>query len=386
MATFLDDTNLSGQKTRGRKMSGQAYSDDEQRRFQGSDRPVLPSTPEAMAALEAYTAGHPDDTNEFRVGAPTGMAQTATTSAGSPTVLHGAEAGRIGIGAQDAATLAALGPEYAAEGQRLLNDPSAKRQAITGRNETTGQSFVMPVGNRVSRQSLIPGINRIAQAQLEAKMKAAQGDQFNQQQAMARIPGQNAVDLSKQQGANKVTAINAEGAVQAPTRDANVRKSNQESANLAGAESRAQRQFDEANDPASKQRAAADQALKILSESGAQNTPEGRQTLAAIAALSSIGSRLPGKAGQSFTQAASQPNPEAQFDAQSAIMNDPQVAKAIEAIKANKQGWFHSGQRQDKTTAVVKNLQSYVQRYARAKGLDPDETWAQIYQQVQAER
>lgn len=361
----------------GSNLSGDSYGDQEvadagnPMKFDFNQKPNQPSA----AGAESFNAAKKD-----------AATRQATGSAGAgPTVIHDAENARLGNGSQDAATLAALGPEYAAEGQRLLNDPSAKRQAATGTNLSTGESFVMPVGNRVSRQTLIPALDRIKSEIAQKKLSDQQSTMFDQQQTMARIPGQNAVDLANVQNTGKVNAINAEGAIQAPTRQAEAERTRQETRGMAGNENRMQTQFAQGNSPDARRKAANDAAIKMLTDAGAQNDPQGQAALAALASEGTVGSQLGGNA-QAFATGISKPSAEGQFDAYSQLLNDPQVAKAIDTIKANKQGWFSSSARSGKQDAATAGLKTYIQKFAKAKGLDFNEVWPQINQQLIAER
>lgn len=357
--SFLDqDPNdlLATPPKRGLKMSGVPYTDAEMRTMPLETRPGVPLEP---------------------MPKPLGRADP-----NAPTMLTGASAPRIGIGKQDEQLLEALGPEYAAEAQRQIALPSAQRQPITGKNLTTGESFVMPVGPRVSRQTLEPALQRIAVEKLKREREQQQATAFGRQKELAMIPGQAAVDLAKTRGDYALRGQESEQNFQRPEQQARIGESQQRVAGARGAESRAQRQFDESMDPQNKQRLAADAAIKALQDSGVANTPEGRQTIAALTKFSTVGSRLPADTAEQYASAANQPNPEQQLATLQEFAADPQVAKLLQSIQANKPGIFPSADRGRKQVADRKALDAYINRYAQAKGVDPNELRTQIESQL----
>ncbi len=287
---------------------------------------------------------------------------------------------RIGVGRQDEQMLEALGPEYAAEAERLAGKSSATPNTMYAK--IGDKEFYGTPGQRVSRDTLGTAINRIAAEKLTRAQQAAEDKQFGQQQTMARIPGQSAVDLAKQQGSDKIGAINAEGVIQAPTRAANIAKSNAEVASMTGKEGREQTTFNQTNTPEAKSRAAADQAIDVLIKSGMDKTPQGKQTIAALMALGSIGSQLPKEATASFAQAATAPNPEQDLNSVKEFTADPEVARLITEIQGTKQGWVDSPDRTAKQAASRKTLDSYIARYAAAKNIDPAQLRAQLDSQL----
>jgi hypothetical protein len=244
-----------------------------------------------------------------------------------------------------------------------------------------GQTFSQTPGASVDRATLGALAQRIALENLQKRGLEAEARQFGQQQTMARIPGQNAVDLAKQQGGDKIGAIKAEGEVQAPTRDANIAKSKAETQALTGKETRAQTEFDEANSPEGKQRAAADAMIAQLRESGADRTPEG-QALMKILLQRGTAGRVGTDVADPFASAMTKPSPEKQLATVQEFTADPEVSRLIKSIQENKQGIINSPDRAKRQAAERKVLEAYINRYAAAKGVDPAELRAQIEGQL----
>lgn len=287
---------------------------------------------------------------------------------------------RIGMGRQDEQMLEALGPEYAAEAQRLASAESATPAPMTA--TINGQSFVGQPGQRVSRQALATGVNRIAMEKLLARQQQEQQAKFGQEQAMARIPGQSAVDLAKTKGDYASRDAEADRAFRSPGEAARVAQTQGQTAAAAGAESRTQKAFDIENEPGAKERAAADQAIQQIIDSGRANTPEGRQAIAVLNQLGSVGSRLPAEATGALTAATSGAGPAESLAAVKEFTADPQVAKLIQDIQANKPGMFPSADRSGRQAASRKALDAYINNYAAAKGIDPAELRTQIESQL----
>lgn len=280
----------------------------------------------------------------------------------------------------DAQALRALDPRSLQEAQSIAAAPESMPAKMTG--SFGGQSFEMQPSARVDRNALA----RLYAQGVERKMQE-RGDNIRAQeqtgaQALARIPGESAVNLAKQQGGDKLAAIRAEGDIQAPTRLANVRKSDAEAAALGGKEKREQGTFDLANDPAEKQRKAADEAIKMMQASGFDKTPQGRQTIAALMALSSAGSRLPEAARGELSKAVSQTSPGDELATVQEFTADPQVARLIQEIQGSKQGIIQSDERGNKQGAARRALDSYVRKYAAAKGVDAQALKDQIESQL----
>ncbi len=282
----------------------------------------------------------------------------------------------------DAQALAALDPRSLAEAKGIAALPESTPAKMTG--SFGGQSFEMQPSARVDRNVLARLYAQGTERKGQERQDTVRGLEQGGAERLAAVPGKNAVDLARQQGSNQLANIGAEGQIQAPTRAANIRKSDQEVAGMAGNENRTQQQFAQANSPEARRRGANDTAMRLLTEAGSANDPQGQAALAALAGEGTVGSQL-GANAPAFAKAVSQPSAEGQFDAYSALLNDPQITKAIDTVKANKQGFFSSGARTDKQNAAINNLKGYVQKYARAKGLSFDEVWPQIHAQVYAE-
>jgi hypothetical protein len=310
------------------------------------------------------------------MGLDVGEAYDPMASSAAPAAAP-AERPRIGMGRQDEQRLAAMGPEYLAEAERVAQVGERKPMTAT----VNGQTFSQTPGASVDRATLGALAQRIALENLQKRGLEAEARQFGQQQTMARIPGQNAVDLAKQQGGDKIGAIKAEGEVQAPTRDANIAKSKAETQALTGKETRAQTEFDEANSPEGKQRAAADAMIAQLRESGADRTPEG-QALMKILLQRGTAGRVGTDVADPFASAMTKPSPEKQLATVQEFTADPEVSRLIKSIQENKQGIINSPDRAKRQAAERKVLEAYINRYAAAKGVDPAELRAQIEGQL----
>ncbi len=280
----------------------------------------------------------------------------------------------------DAQALAALDPRSLAEAKDIAALPESTPAKMTG--SFGGQSFEMQPSARVDRNVLARLYAQGMERQGEERRDAIRAQAQSGAESLARIPVQGAVDLAKQQGSDKIGAINAEGAIQAPTRAANIRKSDQEATGIAGTERRTQSLFDLSNSPAEQQRKSADDAIKTMQASGLDKTPQGRQTIAALMALSSAGSRLPDAAKASFATAASQTNPGVKFEAARGFTQDPEVQRLIASINAGKQGLLNSPKRKAQQDADIQALNSYAEQYGAAKDVDPKELLAQLSNQT----
>ena len=305
------------------------------------------------------------------------MAEPAPVSA-SPTRI--APSRTSPFSRADAQALAALDPRSLQEAKNIAAMPESTPGLITGRNETTGESFEMQPSARVDRNVLArlyaQGLERKGQ---EREDTVREQEQVGKQR-LARIPGMNAVDLAKTQNAGKVEAINAEGAIQAPTRQANIAKSNAETAALEGKSGREQKAFDTANDPKERQRRDAESAIAQLQASGFDKTPQGRKSIAALRALSLT--NLPPEIAQATAEAGSAQNAQDALAATQEFTADPNVARLIADIQKNKQGVFASEERWQKKGASRRALDSYINQYAAAKGINPEELRTQIESQL----
>ncbi len=268
----------------------------------------------------------------------------------------------------DAQALAALDPRALAEAKNIAAMPESTPAKITG--SIGGKSFEMQPTARVDRNALARLYSQAIERQGQERQDAVRSQIQGGNERIAAIPGKSAVDLAKQQGSDKIGAINAEGAIQAPTRAANIAKSDAETAALGGKERRAQGEFDRTNDPKERQRAAAIDALAKLEASGFDKTPEGRKTAASLRALA--GSQLPSDVAQSVAQSSSGTSPQDEFAAVEEFTASPEVARIIGEIQKNKQGMFYSTARRKGSEANRKALDSYIDRYAKAKGVDPN--------------
>lgn len=274
---------------------------------------------------------------------------------------------RIGMGRQDEQRLAAMGPEYLAEAERVAQVGERKPMTAT----INGQSFSQTPGASVDRNTLGMLARKIAMENLQKRGLEDQARKYGQEQTMARIPGQNAVDLAKQQGGDKVAAINAEGAIQAPTRAANIAKSNAEVATIQGKEKRGQAEFDRDNSPEELARKTADEQIAQLIDSGRASTPEGQALIKLLTPKSSIGRMGPG-ASDPFAANAGKPSPEQEFAAVEEFIASPEAARLVKEINDAKQGYFWTSGRNKKSMANRKGLDSYIDRFARARGIDPN--------------
>lgn len=268
----------------------------------------------------------------------------------------------------DAQALAALDPRALDEAKNIAAMPESTPAKITG--SFGGQSFEMQPAARVDRNALARLYSQAVERKGQERQDAVRSQVQGGNERIAAIPGKSAVDLAKQQGADKIGAIQAEGAIQAPTRAANIAKSDAEIAALAGKEKRAQGEFDRANDPRERQRAQALDSIAQLQASGFDKTPEGRKTIAALRALA--GTQLPADVAQSVAQASSGASPQDEFAAVEEFTASPEVARIIGEIQKNKQGMFYSSTRRKGSEANRKALDSYIDRYAKAKGVDPN--------------
>ncbi len=120
----------------------------------------------------------------------------------------------------------------------------------------------------------------------------------------------------------------------------------------------------------------------MMQSAGLDKTPQGRQTIAALMALSSAGSRLPDAAKASFATAASQPNPQDELAAVQQFTTDPQVAKLVQEIQGGKPGVFPSDVRSQRQAASRRALDAQIASYASAKGIDAQKLRDQIESQL----
>ncbi len=280
----------------------------------------------------------------------------------------------------DAQALAALDPRSLQEANNIAAMPESTPGLITGRNETTGQSYEMQPSARVDRNVLARLYAQGMERKGQERQDTVRGQELAGKESLARIPGQNAVDLAKTQNTGKVEAIKAEGDVQAPTRAANIAKSNAETAAMQGKSTREQSAFDIANDPAARQRRDAESAIAQLQASGFDKTPQGRKSIAALRALSLT--NLPPEIAQSAAEAGSAQNAQDTLTATQEFAADPNVARLIGDIQKNKQGLFSSNERWQKKDASRRALDSYINQYASAKGMNPEDLRAQVESQL----
>jgi hypothetical protein len=336
--------------------------------YAGSSR-LIPTNPNGIDAFMADsqpTSPTPGDTSE-----------AAPISSGPIRLAPGRTAP---FSRADAQALAALDPRSLQQAKDIAVLPESTPGLITGRNETTGQSYEMQPSARVDRNVLArlyaQGMERKAQERDDAVRAQMQSGAQN----LARIPGENAINLAKQQGADKIAAINAEGAIQEPTRTANIAKSGAEVAALQGKEKREQGAFDRTNSPQERQKADAMAAMTQLQASGFDKTTEGRKTMAALRALTMP--NLPAEVAQSAAVAGSGQSPQEALSATQEFAADPEVARLIADIQKNKQGIFLSNERWQKKDASRRALDAYVNRYAAAKGVDPEALRTQIESQL----
>lgn len=331
------------------------------------------SMKDQLNAQFANTGDPYEDTRQRRI---TDLADEGRHQAGA-SFLDVGPAKRIGIGPQDEQALEALGPEYAAEANRLASLPSAQRPAMYAK--IGDKEFYGMPGARVSRQALLPGLMRIASEKAAQEKRQQQATEFDRQKALAEVPGNAAVRLAEKKGDYALKGQESQQNFERPEQAARIAESGQKIAGAKGAEARAQRQFDESMDPANKQRAAADAAIKALQESGAANTPEGRQTIAALAKFSTIGSRLPGDTAQQYATATSQPSPAQKLTAMSEAMQDPTLTGLISKIKETAQGSLLASPTNRQTQQqYLDQLNKHVQMLAAAKNLDPQDIWVAI--------
>lgn len=276
----------------------------------------------------------------------------------------------------DAQALAALDPRALEQAKALAAMPESTPRMMTGRNETTGESFQMQPSARVDRNALARLYAGMQQKQSQERQDAVRAQEQGGKERLATIPGESAVKLAEQQGKDKIGAITAEGEVQAPTRQANIAKSNAEIAALQGKEKRDQGTYDKANDPNEKAKADAMAAITQLEASGLDKTTEGRKTKAALLRIARPG--LPAEAAD----AASAMNPQDALAATQEFAADPEAARLIADIQKNKQGVFSSNERWQKKNASRRALDAYINRYAAAKGIPAEDLRAQIEGQL----
>jgi hypothetical protein len=296
---------------------------------------------------------------------------------GEPLPAPTGPAPRIGIGRQDEQKLAALGPEYLAGAKQLASVGTRRPMTAT----INGQEFSQTPGPSVDRGALEVLARKIAMENLQKRGLEAEARQFGQQQTLARIPGESAIGLAKVKGEFGERDATAQRAFEAPKRDAEIARTQQQVASSAAAEGRTQKTFDESMDPATKQRAAADAMIAQLQEAGVLDTPEGQAVLKVLLPRGTAG-RAGADVADPFAKAIGAQGAGKTLAAVQEFTADPQVARLIEGIKSNKQGVFNSDLRSQKQAGDRRALDAYIARYAAAKGVDPQELRVQIESQL----
>lgn len=278
----------------------------------------------------------------------------------------------------DAQALAALDPRSLQEAKDIAALPESTPAQMTA--TFGGKSFSMQPSARVDRNVLARLYGQGVERKGQERQDAVRGQIQTGNESLARIPGQNAVDLAKQQGQDKIGAINAEGAIQAPTREANVAKSNAEVAAMTGKEKRDQGAYDRANDPVERQLKAEEEALARAEASPFASTPVGRADIAARRAF--ILTRRGVPEADAAKLAADIPDPEASMKAVGDFMADPQTTAIMADIKNNQQGLTTNRTRGAKQAAARQVLENHIANYAKAKGADPEQLRTQLQSQL----
>lgn len=234
----------------------------------------------------------------------------------------------------DAQALAALDPRALDEANALAARPESMPRMITGKNETTGESFQMQPTARVDRNALAKLYAAAQERKGQERQDAVRGQEQAGRERLVAIPGQQATERRGMDLAAEAERLRAQQQYESPERAQRLKQGEQKI--RQGELAIDQSQFDQTqrNDPMAKTRAAADQQMTQLA--GMPQTPAVRAMMAQLYPQTTVGSRLSPEISSGIGKELGR-NPNDQGAEIDAALADPEVAALLaDATKSGK--------------------------------------------------
>lgn len=271
----------------------------------------------------------------------------------------------------DAQALAALDPRALDDANALAARPESMPRMITGKNETTGESFQMQPTARVDRNALAKLYAGAQERKGQERQDSVRGQEQAGKERLVGIPGQqlNERDKYRVDSEERVTGKKLEA--DAPGRAADIAGKNAQTAAVTGGEARAQ--AGAARQPNQEKLALIEKVLEAKRSSPFATTSQGRSDIAAVEKM------LASMSGVDLPPAPAQNGGGINIAGVDAVMADPGVEDLMKKIEGSAQGTMLNspGNRQEQNLHI-QTLNRRLQALAQAQGIDISEIAPQI--------